>query len=256
MTKPFLIYAMGASGGSWLADVLNSRPGIACWEEPRRKLDLPTEWGADQIEAHLLEFYQGQLESGEHEAVGFIKGFRQSIVDYCLAHGGRILYQYRHPIKVLHGKRHRRTKAEVYFGTDDLDDQQIWEGICCKTAERYRAWHAASGQWPLVRLEDMTLSLAGDGRYVQQVLEYITQVAWSNDNLRRVFREVLPRDRRTADPVSLAWQVDWEAAPSVPWEQRRDPPAAEIWAHWDAWQRDIFIREFQAIMLSGGYALP
>jgi hypothetical protein len=246
---------MGASGGSWLEEVLNSRPGVRCWEEARRKLNFPPDLTTEQIEARLLGFLHEQHTSGEWESIGLIKGFRQNITNYCLKHGGRIIYQYRNPIKVLHGKRNRRRKAEVYWGRTDLTDRESWEGIVCKTAARFRAWQAASGKWPLVRLEDLTCSLASDGHYMRQVLEYTTQVPWTNDDLSRVWRDVLPRDRRGAPPP-LAWQVDYEASIAVPWEKRRDPPAAEIWAHWEGWQRDIFIREFEVIMLSGGYARP
>jgi len=249
MTQFFLVYAMGRSGGSWMEAVFNFHPDIRAWEEPRRKLGLNTA-------EDYLGFLKQQIETNEHPVVGLIKASSLSVRAFMEARGAPIISQYRNPIKVVHGKRRRRDKAEKWWGRTDLTEEEIFEGVLCRTAARFRAWQRFA--WPLVRIEDLDISLDTDGLYFKQVMEYTTCVEWGNDLVAEIQSGAVPPEGRSGASRMGMWQDDYEAIGqcSLPWSHRRDPPARAIWGHWEGWQREIFLREFREIMITGGYRIP
>lgn len=249
MTQFFLVYAMGRSGGSWMEAVFNFHPDVRAWEEPRRKLGLKTP-------EDYLGFLERHAESNEHSVVGLIKASDLSVRAWMEALGAPIISQYRNPIKVVHGKRRRRIKAERWWGRTDLTKEEIFEGILCKTAERFRAWQRFA--WPLVRIESLDASLSTDGRYFKQVMEYVTRVEWSENLVAQIQGGAVPPTGRHNASKTGMWQDDYEAIGqySALWEKRLDPPAWAIWEHWDKQQQEIFVREFQEIMITGGYRIP
>ena len=249
MTQFFLVYAMGRSGGSWMEAVFNFHPDVRAWEEPRRKLGL--------VESEdYLAFLKHYAGVSTYPVVGLLKASQPCVTAYMIKHHFPVICQYRNPIKVVHGKRRRRIKAERWWGRTDLTEDEIFEGILCKTAERFRAWQ--SHAWPLVRIEDLDRSLDAGGRYFKQVMEYVTRVEWNDDLVAQIQSgAVPPAGRRDASKLGM-WQDDYEAVGQcrAPWEKRQDPPAWAIWEHWEEWQQEIFVREFREIMITGGYRIP
>ena len=138
MTQFFLVYAMGRSGGSWMEAVFNFHPSVRAWEEPRRKLGLETS-------EQYLHWLKAQETGAETPVVGLLKASHPCVTDYMIVHRCPIISQYRNPIKVVHGKRRRRNKAEAWWGRTGLTEQEVFEGILCKTADRFRAWQRFVG---------------------------------------------------------------------------------------------------------------
>ena len=247
MTQFFLVYAMGRSGGSWMEAVFNFHPDVRAWEEPRRKLGLNTA-------EDYLGFLKQQIESNEHPVVGLIKASDLSVRAFMETLGAPIISQYRNPIKVVHGKRRRRVKAERWWGRTDLTDEEIFEGILCKTAERFRAWQKFP--WPLIQIEDLDRSLDTNGLYFKQVMEYVTRVEWGNDLVLQIQEGAVPPTGRENADLHM-WLDNYQpTGQSRLWEMRRDPPDWAIWEHWKGWQQEIFLREFREIMITGGYKIP
>lgn len=249
MPNYFLVYCIGNSGGSWLQDVLNTHPAVKCWEEPRRKLNL-----TGDIQGQLLDYLQSY--DGPKESIGYIKGFRDEIVAFVEDSGGRIIQLMRNPVQVIHGKRNRKDKATAWWGREPENEAEFFEGLVCQEARRYRKFMAQSYKYPLIRLEDLSHSILYKNGFIHQVLRYLTQVSWApEESLAGDFRYIWPHYRRGltfAEMFAPSYEKDYKA----PFEKRVDPSAAEIWTHWELWQREIFRREFTAIMLNGRYELP
>ena len=229
--------------------VFNFHPSVRAWEEPRRKLGLETS-------EQYLHWLKAQETGAETPVVGLLKASHPCVTDYMIVHRCPIISQYRNPIKVVHGKRRRRNKAEAWWGRTGLTEQEVFEGILCKTADRFRAWQRFA--WPLVRIEDLDASLDTDGRYFKQVMEYVTRVEWDSALVALIqCGAVPPIGRHNASRMGM-WQDDYEAIGQCSglWEKRLDPPARAIWGHWEEWQREIFLVEFREIMITGGYKIP
>lgn len=255
MTKLFGIYNLGNSGGSWMESVINSHPKCHAWEEVRRHLRLPKEYPADEMQKRIFDFFDAQARSGHWRSVGLIKGFGLEIAER-IGEEGRFLQMCRNPIRHIHGTRKRAKQSFNGLGRLPTNKTEYFLGRVLWQAMRCRKYLDRASFVPLVRLEDLSASLRFDGDYFKQVMEYITQVEWTTEQITLVWRSVWPRHRRTAGTATEAWAEWWEERVEVPWEKRVDPSASEIWEHWTSEQRGIFLREYTVIMLSLGYAVP
>jgi len=251
----FLMYNTGNSGGSWMGDVISSHPKCTAMEEPRRKLVLP-KVGPDFTMQQLQSTLFNVLKAHErpNESFGFIKGFREEILEYVLDKDGMVLQQTRHPIRVLHGTRKRTIKAKRYWGRKPANGVEQFQGHVRHMAKRYQAFIDRSDRFRLIRLEDLTASLCGSKQYFAYVLELITQVEWTREDIERA-AQVRPRHRLNA-PADRLWDFDYEENPGLTWDERKDPPVAAIWEHWEKWQREEFFEQFGGICRELRYKIP
>lgn len=261
MTNFFLMYNMGNSGGSWLASALNTYPGVHILEEPRRKLGYhPTPEGmTDQgLQKILLNYLRKQEASGKWQVVGYIKGFRRGILQYCVERGARVLQQFRHPIKVLYGTRKRVAQPARWWGRPPENEQEYFEGHVCWMAVRYRKYLSRISEYPLVRLEDLSASLlTPNADFFRDTMEYATQCEWDRAAVDRVRSLAQPRHRIGAGPQDLFKEgfVHPQYRKRV-WPELIDPPIETIWQHWAEWQHEIFLREFEEVMIAADYSWP
>jgi len=251
----FLMYNTGNSGGSWMGDVISSHPKCTAMEEPRRKLDLPKvgpDFTMQQLQATLFNVLRKHEREGE--AFGFIKGFREEILEYVLDKGGTVTQQTRHPVRVLHGTRKRTIKARSYWGRAPKNEIEQFQGHVRHMAGRYRAFIDRSDQFRLFRLEDLMVSLYGPRQYFAYVLELVTQIEWTKEDIERA-AQVRPRHRLNA-PADRLWDFDYEENSRLTWDKRRDPPVSAIWEHWEGWQKAEFSEQFGGICRHLRYSTP
>lgn len=261
MAIPFGMYNLGNSGGSWMESVISSHPGCMCWEELRSTLNLPRPNNKEEDQANqkvILQFFHDQCESGQWQACGLIKGFRPLVAHYIRDSGGHFAQQCRNPIRHIHGTRKRAKQSVNGLGREPKDKHEYFLGRVLWQAKRYKLYLARSGEIPFFRLEDLSASLQGDGLYIEQALEWLTQAEWTQEDIRRILEHCPPRHRKGYPP--MAWfGLDHESSEhtAAPWEKRPDPPPYAIWwEFWEKWQREIFIEHFQVIMLTLGYSVP
>jgi hypothetical protein len=256
MTKLWLWFNMGNSGGSWMEQVINSHPDCLAMEEPRRKLGLPNvgpDYTIETLQATLFENLR-EMEDSCWASFGYIKGFRDEILDYVLERGGSVAQQLRHPIRVLHGTRKRTIKAKRWWGREPADEVEAFQGHVRHMARRYQVFIDRSDRFPIIQLEDLMLSLCLSKKLFRETLETVTQVQWSDEDVERA-AQVRPRHRQNAPPTQV-WDPDYEENPKLPWEQRKDPPVNAIWEHWEDWQRQEFTEQFLDICRVLTYQVP
>lgn len=261
MANLFLEYNMGNSGGSWFADALNTYPGVHVLEEPRRKLGYhpaPEGMTDRDLQKILLDYLREQEAGGEWQVVGYVKGFRGEILKYCEEKGGRVMQQFRNPIKVLHGTRKRVAQPTRWWGRPPADEHEYFEGHVRWMARRYARYLDRAGKYPLVRLEDLSASLVTpDAEYFRRTMEYATQLDWDSAAVQRVRKQARPRHRTTCQGDDC-WREDYVEPKyaSRSWPDLVDPAPRAIWEHWANWQRSLFLECFEKIMISAGYDLP
>jgi hypothetical protein len=201
-----------------------------------------------EIQERILEFFKGHVESGEYQACGLIKGFRIEIMEYIDERGGHFLQHVRHPIRHLHGTYKRPKGAENGLGRKPENEEEYFLGQVRWHSSRYRKYLRRSDTIPLVRLEDLSASILGNGLYMRQVMTYITQVDWTAEDITRVRDSVPPRNQARFS------RIHWfHPASSI---TDKDPSAFEIWRDWTSYQQVTFLHHYRTIMLSLGYAVP
>jgi len=250
MAIPFGIYNLGNSGGSWLESVIRSKPGCYAWEEVRRDLNLPKMGDGmtgEEVQARIFAFFKEQCERDDLQACGLIKGFRIDVAEYIAAQGGRFLQHVRNPIRHLQGTYKRSKGAENGLGRKPENEEEYFLGQVLWQSSRYRKYLRRAETIPLIRLEDLSYSLRdGCGIYFMQVLSYITQVEWTHVDAFRVVDKVPPRNQ--AYLPRFQWFTD------IP--SKNDPSANDIWESWTSSQRGVFLKHYETIMLTLGYAIP
>jgi len=245
---PFGIYNLGNSGGSWLESVIRSKPGCYAWEEVRRDLNLPKMGDGmtgEEVQARIFAFFKEQCERDDLQACGLIKGFRIDVAEYIAAQGGRFLQHVRNPIRHLQGTYKRSKGAENGLGKKPENEEEYFLGQVLWQSSRYRKYLRRAETIPLVQLEDLSESLRGDRVYIKAVLNYITQVAWTDEDMVRICEEIPPRNQ--AHLPQYQW---FDNIPTA-----KDPSAMMIWDRWSPWQRRTFMEHYEVIMLSLGYAI-
>lgn len=260
MAIPFAMYNLGNSGGSWMESVIRSHPECMCWEELRRTLKLPkptTKEEDDENQKLILSFFQMACDGENLKACGLIKGFRAEVECFIRERGGRFAQQCRHPIRHIHGTRKRAKQSVNGLGRQPKDPREYFLGRVLWQAKRYELYLTRSQDMPFLRLEDLNASLREDGLYIQQALTWLTQVEWTDGDIQRIRDTCPPRHRRSYPPnLWFDENYECESEKAHSWERRADPPASAIWAHWEPWQRETFLKHFEVIMLSLGYAIP
>lgn len=261
MTNIMLSYNMGCSGGSFVADAINTYPGAHVLEEPRRKLGyhpVPEGWTPGDIQAVVFKYLREQYESGKWSVVGYIKGFRPPIEGWAVARGARLFQQFRNPIKVLYGTRKRKLQPTRWWGREPVNEREYFEGHVCWMACRYLKYLSRVDRVRLVRLEDLSASLiTPEAEYFRDVMEYATQLPWDLEAVERVRTMAAPRHRPNAKGADK-WREGYTdpAFTKKEWPELVDPTPEVVWNHWHDWQREIFLREFGEIMGRAGYEIP
>jgi len=239
----FLIYCMGNSGGSWLESVLNSRPDILAIEEANRhffpKVDHSSvhsyETMAQAAEAILKAFVELD-KNPKYKSIGLIKSFSPEILDYVKSRGGKIFSLFRHPVKVLDKKYGTKvhTILKLYGVETFRSQEELFEAHANYYANRYLEylnWHQ-NGQVQLIKLETLSASLSSDKSLIKILLEQISGVVWSQDQIENIALNYVPQG---ASHFS------------------EDFSEFLIWESWPAWKREIFIRHFQKVLKLTGY---
>ena len=251
MTHLFLMINAGNSGGSWFESVCNSHPLVHAWEEvTSRTLKIPkvtaetTVTEAVARQRKVFEFLKEQEASGQWQSIGLIKGFGYEVLAYCRERGGRVVQQFRHPIKVMYGTRKRPLQPYRWWGREPKDEREYFEGHARWMARRYSKFLRRADKYPLQTLEALSASLMGDRSYIRDRMEYITQVEWDDATIERI-----PSPRHRLGAVGDdRWREGYPCS--------ADPSIEEIWALWTAWQRVVFLECFEDIMVRMEYSWP
>lgn len=245
MTHLFLMFNMGASGGSWFESVCNTHPDIRVWEELGRFLGVGfgpmTSEQHRERDVHILAFVKQQIKEGKWKSIGLIKSFSKPVILYGREVGARFVSMFRHPITVLEMKMGKKTHAcERILGYKPKGEKDIFLGHVLLYRPRYLKYMSdVKGKgWRLIKLEDLDASLkTPDAVSFRETMEYVTRVSWSVADAEKVRKKAKPRHAK---------RKDW-------WN---DDPTHEVWHGWPTWKKDIFKEFFTEILERAGYTLP
>lgn len=245
MTHLFLMFNMGASGGSWFESVCNTHPDIHVWEELGRFLGVGygpmTSEQHVERDVHILAFVKQQIKEGKWKSIGLIKSFSKPVILYGREVDARFVSMFRHPITVLEMKMGKKTHAcERILGRKPRDEKDIFLGHVLLYKPRYLKYVSDVGTkgWRLIKLEDLDASLkTPDVVSFRETMEYVTRIPWSIADVERVRTKAKPRHAKRPD----WWNED---------------PTRKIWHSWPVWKKDIFREFFTETLERTGYTLP
>lgn len=256
---------LGHCGGYWLMSVCRAHPDVWAWAEAPINDKYSPELKPGES---LVDYIERERRRGIFKSLGFIKS--GGVVKYCAQHG-RVARFVRNPIEVV-GKKTRQYWSslvrpgpntpdltghvrviEEHLGRKMENEEDHFEGYTIELARLHR-WlmDDLPQEWPLVKIETLDRSIGTDGLYFRRLMEYLTQVPWSQDLVRIVRETMLP------NPVSVE-REELTLPPHGQWEQHGwnyDPLPSIRWQSWSKERRCIFLIHFKDIMLRLGYGWP
>lgn len=237
----FLIYNMGNSGGSWFENVCNSNPRVRVWEEVLRQTGqlkvLPKEPEKRNIlsDRLALEFIKKRHEENKYDSVGLIKSFGSETEKYCYKNSGRFIQMYRSPLKVVKYKMYHKKEACLHRNKFDLSNKENeFEAHVEFYQSLYNKFIRRGERIKTVRLEDLSASLMTDGKYIKNILEYITQIEWPFESISFVKSNVFPRGKQNF----------------------KDDDDKRAWLSWNDREKEVFNKYFKDIMFDLNYRIP
>jgi hypothetical protein len=231
---------MGNSGGSWFENVCNSHPKVRAWEELTRLLgNSPPinekEPGRSQkISKITISFLQEQLDKKQYDSIGLIKSFTNETVNFCLKNNGRIVQMFRNPIKVLNSKMYSK-KAECIIRNvikDINTKEKEFEAHVEFYSSLYKLFFNRSSTYLTIKLEDINKSISEGSFYFKEIIQYVTGVNWSDDQIKNVKNSIFPRQKNNFND---------------------NKEEEMIWNSWSAREREIFVKYFSNLMKEFNY---
>lgn len=239
--KIFLMYNMGNSGGSWFERVCNSNPKIKAWEEILRQLNKLELLPKNPVERNIqsdkwvLEFLKEKIQENKYETLGFIKSFGPKTERFCLENNGRIVQMFRNPIKVVKYKMYKKRENCLYRNKFDISTKEgEFEAHVELYSNFYKKYISREKIYRTIRLEDLNTSLLTDCKYIREVLEYLTNVEWTLNQVFNIKSNVFPRDKQNFI------DTDDEIA----------------WSSWNDKEKEVFRKYFEDIMFHFNYRIP
>lgn len=277
----FLMYNTGRSGGTWFTNACNLHPEVQVWGEI--KASLPGFCRETRLEESVLldKYIRDQFESNPNTTIGIIKCFYKQQREFCKEKSGRVVQSLRNPINIVVGKMGDKTKD---CAAKAATVQEVFEKHIQFYASHFRKYIVRSGEWPIIKLEEMNESLRNKTPLFKKTFEYFTQVGWTQDiidevpNMYRKCHICKGSGMRARRLPCLRCQgvrvVDTVKGLSVCPEcegygHRKagisNCPACggknldsqvttkEMWGLWNYWQQEIFMKYFAGIMDTLGY---
>jgi hypothetical protein len=190
----------GHGGGGWLQLLTNNHPaGLStigechkptCFNFGARGLDKGKHYNAE-----VIKFYHDRMYYGDR-AIGIIKSFHWPNVQYAEQLVGkaniRIVQLVYNPRRRYCEKATSRGKDaaiwyETKYGEKMSTPEQQREAAAAYFAERYFGRYVQAGhRYPIIRLEDINLSIRLKTRFFARFMEWLTGVEWTDEYVEHI----------------------------------------------------------------------
>jgi hypothetical protein len=268
MTNFFFMFHPGHGGGGWLQYICHNHPTAQMsfigechkyLEFERRGIPYPHPRAA--YDREIYNFFESRLHYGD-AAIGLVKSFRPQHVEWATDRVGaehvRVCQMMRNPRFNFIGKwvaKSQRIPLAKLLGREPASEYDVFEATACYYVKTfYEKFLARAVQYPLVRLEDLNISVGSDGDYFQRFMEWLTGVEWPTsyvDHIRQhhtaaykydnwVVWDTWPDGRARVKSVNTVQRVEQQWPYRNNWGE--DPEPTRRWARLDERQREIYLR--------------
>jgi len=156
-----------------------------------------------------------------------------------------------------------RASFQRAFNREMSNEYEVFEGhVIYYALDKYRAFLARGNEYPIIRLDDLNHSLAGDAQYFKHTMEWLTQTEWPDDYVKYVQENNLPcqlydyrvewdKQERVKRIHSATRDVLRDGGQYNHWGD--DPSYVEYWNLWDDKRKAIYLRWFGDLDRQLGY---
>ena len=215
------MYHVGHGGGGWIQHICNNHPhaqmSIIAECDAKNCLAFKSR-GKSQADydSEIHNFFESRIHYGG-DVIGIIKSFHSKNIQWAAKHVGtkrvKVCQMMRNPRVNFPIKWQGKQKDSVrYFKRRHKrgpeNEREWFEAVCYRYIDRFYArFLKAAGKYPVIRLEDLNKSMAGNGRFFQQFMEWLTGIQWSNSYVNHI------REHNKPSACYTNW-VEWDKWPN------------------------------------------